>query len=98
MTSTNPISICDMGSSIPFTNMHRVLIKTHHMTSRKKILALTTAAKSLDVSVVIRTGGPPGIMICEGGEGETMEWLGVVKVCILLSFSRVACRKLIKIL
>jgi hypothetical protein len=57
---------------------HRILIKTHHMTSRKKILVITKAAKRLSTSVLLKTGGPPGIMLAEGqGAGE---WLEVVRV------------------
>jgi len=60
--------------------IYRVLIKTHHMTSRKKILALTKAAKRLDCSVLIRTGGPPGVMLAEGS--GALEWLDVVRVIL----------------
>lgn len=59
-------------------SLYRILIKTHHMTSRKKILIITKAAKRLSCSVVLKTGGPPGIMVAEG-EGA-MEWMEVVRV------------------
>ncbi|KAH8807848.1 hypothetical protein F5884DRAFT_674790 [Xylogone sp. PMI_703] len=58
-------------------SIYCVLIKTHHMTSRKKILTITKAAKRHSCSVILKTGGPPGIMIAEG-EGA-MEWMEVVK-------------------
>ena len=58
--------------------IYRVLIKTHHMTSRKKILAITKAAKRLSCSVLLKTGGPPGIMLAEG-EGA-LEWMEIVRV------------------
>lgn len=45
--------------------LHRALLKTHHMTSRKKIQAIAKAAKSLSCAVVIKTGHPPGVMIAE---------------------------------
>ncbi|MCJ1268688.1 hypothetical protein MMC22_008576 [Lobaria immixta] len=45
--------------------LHRALLKTHHMTSRKKIQAISKAAKSLSCAVVIKTGHPPGVMIAE---------------------------------
>lgn len=48
------------------------------MTSRKKILAITKAAKRLSCSVLLKTGGPPGIMLAEG-EGAA-EWMEVVRV------------------
>jgi hypothetical protein len=60
--------------------IHRILIKTHHMTSRKKILAITKAAKRLSCSVLLKTGGPPGVMIAEGESGPALEWLEVVRV------------------
>jgi len=59
--------------------VHRILIKTHHITSRKKILTITKAAKRLSCSVLIKTGGPPGIMIAEGE--SALDWVEVVRVC-----------------
>jgi hypothetical protein len=59
-------------------SLHRILIKTHRMTSRKKILAITKAAKRLSCSVVLKTGGPPGIMMAEGN--GALEWMEVVRV------------------
>ena len=58
--------------------LHRILIKTHHMTSRKKILALTKAAKRFSCSVLLKTGGPPGVMLAEGEEAG--DWMEVVRV------------------
>ncbi|KAG4421984.1 hypothetical protein IFR04_004843 [Cadophora malorum] len=55
----------------------RILIKTHHMTSRKKILTITKAAKRLSCSVLLKTGGPPGVMIAEGELAG--DWLEVVR-------------------
>ncbi len=63
-------------------SIYRVLIKTHHMTSRKKILVITKAAKQLSCSVVLKTGAPPGIMLAEGEGAE--EWLKVVRVSYLI--------------
>ncbi|KAH8792788.1 hypothetical protein F5882DRAFT_399508 [Hyaloscypha sp. PMI_1271] len=58
--------------------IHRILIKTHHMTSRKKILNLTRAASNLQCSVLLKTGShPPGMMFAEGGGAE--DWMKVVK-------------------
>lgn len=66
--------------------LHRALIKTHHMTSRKKIQSLTKAAKTLHCAVVIKTGRPPGVMIVEAtndSESEAQKaveaWVGVVR-------------------
>lgn len=65
----------------------RALIKTHHMTSRKKIMAITKAAKRYDCAVFIKTGHPPGVMIGEcdgaGGEERLKGWVWSVKVGII---------------
>ncbi|MCJ1467556.1 hypothetical protein MMC07_006181 [Pseudocyphellaria aurata] len=45
--------------------LHRALLKTHHMTSRKKIHAIAKAAKAFSCAVVLKTGRPPGVMIAE---------------------------------
>lgn len=52
-------------SNPPKTMLHRALLKTHHMTSRKKIHAIAKAAKTLSCAVVLKTGRPPGVMIAE---------------------------------
>lgn len=60
--------------------IYRALIKTHHMTSRKKIQRLCKATKAQQCSVVIKTGRPPGVMIAEGEEQRNVqEWIEVVK-------------------
>lgn len=49
------------------------------MTSRKKIRAVTEAAKALSCAVVLKTGGPPGVMIAEcecGNENEEVDEKG----------------------
>jgi hypothetical protein len=59
--------------------IHRILVKTHHMTSRKKIFTLTQAAQNLQCSVLLKTGPhPPGIMLAEGEQAG--DWLKTVKV------------------
>ncbi|CAG8977964.1 hypothetical protein HYALB_00001845 [Hymenoscyphus albidus] len=57
------------------TKLTRLLIKTHHMTSRKKISALTKAAGKYNVSVLLKVGSPPGIMFQVKGDGESGFWL-----------------------
>jgi len=66
----------------------RALIKTHHMTSRKKIMTITKAAKRLECAVVLKTGPPPGVMLVEGMEEAVEGWVSVVKVCLLLFLYR----------
>lgn len=58
----------------------RALIKTHHMTSRKKIQAITKSAKHHSCSVLIKTGKPPGVMIAQGTEDAVKQWVESVKV------------------
>ena len=65
----------------------RALIKTHHMTSRKKIIAISKAAKQYNCAVYLKTGiHTPGVMIgeCDGEDGEESlkEWIRSVKVGI----------------
>jgi len=60
----------------------RILIKTHHMTSRKKILTITKAAKRLSCSVILKVGGPPGVMLAEGK--GALEWMEIVRVSLNL--------------
>ncbi|CAO1606464.1 hypothetical protein XANCAGTX0491_009962 [Xanthoria calcicola] len=57
----------------------RALIKTHHMTSRKKIQAITKSAKHHSCSVLIKTGKPPGVMIAQGTEDAVKQWVESVK-------------------
>lgn len=61
-------------------SIHHALIKTHHMTSRKKIAALADSANRLSIEVMIRTGGYPGIMYVAGPEGDVRSWIEVVRV------------------
>ncbi|TVY51819.1 hypothetical protein LCER1_G005721 [Lachnellula cervina] len=60
--------------------LQRILIKTHHMTSRKKVAIITRATKRLDCSVLLKVGANPGIMLCEGQENHASEWETVVRV------------------
>ncbi|ERF70463.1 hypothetical protein EPUS_04741 [Endocarpon pusillum Z07020] len=58
--------------------MHHALIRTHHITSRKKIAALKAAAKKHGCFALLRSGGTPGIMYVQGEEEGVREWVGVV--------------------
>ncbi|KAL9127188.1 MAG: hypothetical protein Q9217_003896 [Psora testacea] len=68
---------------VPHQMLYRALIRTHHMTSRKKISAISKAAKNYDCAVYLKTGPhPPGIMIAESennGQEGLEGWLGTVK-------------------
>ncbi len=46
--------------------LYRALIKTHHMTSRKKLAAIRQLAKQYKCVVYLKTGlRPPGVLVAE---------------------------------
>lgn len=56
------------------------LIRTHHITSRKKVAALKRAADTHDCFVLLRSGGCPGIMYVEAQDKSRVEaWVGEVR-------------------
>ncbi|KAK0626412.1 hypothetical protein B0T14DRAFT_421065 [Immersiella caudata] len=55
------------------------LIRTHHITSRRKVAHLRKAADKYEVWALLRSGGCPGIMYCKGSEEGVREWVGVVQ-------------------
>ncbi|KAL4943966.1 hypothetical protein BDV06DRAFT_123049 [Aspergillus oleicola] len=60
--------------------MYNALIRTHHITSRKKVSALKRAADGLNCFALLRSGGCPGIMYVEANEKEAVEsWVGMVR-------------------
>ncbi len=66
-----------------FPIMHHALIRTHHITSRKKVATLKAAAKKLGCSALLRSGGTPGIMYVRAEEEEAVrDWVGVVHVSL----------------
>ncbi|KAL4993325.1 hypothetical protein BDV10DRAFT_27723 [Aspergillus recurvatus] len=74
---------------------YNALIRTHHITSRKKVTALKRAADSLNVSALLRSGGCPGIMYVEAKDKDAVEsWVSVVRNLRYKDFqlvSRPAC-------
>ncbi|RYP15850.1 hypothetical protein DL765_005464 [Monosporascus sp. GIB2] len=62
-------------------NLFITLIRTHHITSRKKLQRVKRAARQLAVPfVLVRSGGSPGIMYAEGpDESGVTDWVNVVK-------------------
>jgi hypothetical protein len=60
--------------------LHNALIRTHHITSRKKVAKLKQAATFHDVFVLLRSGGPPGVMYVEGKEHGVNQWVSDVQV------------------
>ena len=66
--------------------LFRALLRTHHMTSRKKVAAVSKAAKKFDCAVYLKTG-VPGVMIAECGEDGKeglAGWVAFVKVCTII--------------
>ncbi|KAL2809857.1 hypothetical protein BJX63DRAFT_434816 [Aspergillus granulosus] len=60
--------------------LYNALIRTHHITSRKKVSALKQAAHSHNCFALLRSGGCPGIMYVEAKEKEAVEsWVNVVR-------------------
>ncbi|KAL5041254.1 hypothetical protein BDW71DRAFT_13528 [Aspergillus fruticulosus] len=74
---------------------YNALIRTHHITSRKKVSALKRAADSLKVFALLRSGGSPGIMYVEAKDKNAVEsWVSVVRNLRYKNFqlvSRPAC-------
>lgn len=60
--------------------LHNALIRTHHITSRKKVAKLKQAATFHNVFVLLRYGGAPGVMYVEGQEEGVNRWVSDVKV------------------
>ncbi|KAI0381671.1 hypothetical protein F5Y04DRAFT_65563 [Hypomontagnella monticulosa] len=56
------------------------LIRTHHITSRKKLARVKKAATLHNVHVLIRSGGSPGIMYAEGADEVAISnWVAYVQ-------------------
>ncbi|KXX76534.1 hypothetical protein MMYC01_205993 [Madurella mycetomatis] len=55
------------------------LIRTHHITSRKKVAHLRRAANKYQCYALLRSGGCPGIMYCKGSEHAVREWVATVQ-------------------
>jgi hypothetical protein len=73
----------DEEDEIMSMTLFHALIRTHHITSRKKVAHLRKAASKYDCYALLRSGGCPGIMYCKGSEEGVKEWVGTVQVsCI----------------
>jgi hypothetical protein len=57
------------------------LIRTHHITSRKKVQKLRKSAHLLDLEhVLLRSGGSPGIMYAQGTDASAVDgWVTAVQ-------------------
>ncbi|KAI0432285.1 hypothetical protein F5Y09DRAFT_152273 [Xylaria sp. FL1042] len=62
------------------TSLFTALIRTHHITSRKKLQRVKKASAQHALSfVLIRSGGAPGIMYAEGAEADVAAWVSFVR-------------------
>jgi hypothetical protein len=58
---------------------YHAFIRTHHITSRKKVALLKAAARKHDVSALLRSGGVPGLMYVHGRSLDSIQcWVDVV--------------------
>lgn len=55
------------------------LIRTHHITSRRKVSKLKDAAAKNEVYVLLKSGSPPGIMYVEGSKDGVEKWVSTVQ-------------------
>jgi hypothetical protein len=60
------------------STIYNALIRTHHITSRKKVAKLRAAASNHNVYALLRYGGCPGIMYCQGSEEGVKAWVSSV--------------------
>ncbi|OGM41356.1 hypothetical protein ABOM_009916 [Aspergillus bombycis] len=71
--------------------LYNALIRTHHITSRKKVAALKQAASAHNCFALLRSGGIPGIMYVESHEKDAVEaWVSVVRNLRYKDFQLVA--------
>jgi hypothetical protein len=75
ITSIITLAIDSAGMS----SVWNALIRTHHITSRKKVAKLRAAASNYNVYALLRSGGCPGIMYCEGSENGVKDWVSTVQ-------------------
>jgi hypothetical protein len=60
--------------------LFNALIRTHHITSRKKVAVLKKAADAHNCYVLLRSGGSPGVMYVEGRREEDVgAWVNTVQ-------------------
>ncbi|KAF2968039.1 hypothetical protein GQX73_g5549 [Xylaria multiplex] len=68
------------ATATTYTSLYTALIRTHHITSRKKLQRVKKAASQHALPfVLIRSGGAPGIMYAEGAEADVNAWVSFVR-------------------
>ncbi|KOC10014.1 cellobiose dehydrogenase [Aspergillus flavus AF70] len=86
-----PLTLESGGRKADLTMLYNALIRTHHITSRKKVAALKQAASAHNCFALLRSGGIPGIMYVESKEKEAVEaWVSVVRNLRYKDFQLVA--------
>ncbi len=59
--------------------MYHALIRTHHITSQKKVARLKAAAKTYQCYALLRSGGIPGVMYVVGADqADVQKWVDTV--------------------
>lgn len=79
--------------SRPQLQLFNALIRTHHITSRKKVQRLRKAADDQGLCfVLLRSGGSPGIMYAEASREEPLrDWVEAVQALRYKDY-RCACK------
>ncbi|KZT70915.1 hypothetical protein DAEQUDRAFT_666803 [Daedalea quercina L-15889] len=67
-----------MSRATPPLQLWNALVRTHHITSRKKVGKLRQAADEHEVYALICYGGCPGIMYTEGSPEGVKQWVDSV--------------------
>jgi hypothetical protein len=70
-----------MAASSAGKGVFNALVRTHHITSRKKVGKLKEVASREGIWVLLRSGSSPGIMYVEGPQTGVENWLASVQVC-----------------
>ncbi len=61
------------------STMYAALIRTHHITSRKKVATLKAVAKEVGCAVLLRSGATPGVMYVESRNKDNVKkWVDTV--------------------
>ncbi|KAI1262285.1 hypothetical protein F5Y18DRAFT_430186 [Xylariaceae sp. FL1019] len=66
-------------SSRATAQVFTALIRTHHISSRKKLQRVKKAASQYAVPYVLIRSGAPGIMYAEGNEESVTAWVSFVR-------------------
>lgn len=79
--TTGRTSTLGTAASGAVSAVYNALIRTHHVTSRKKVGKVKKMAVHELRYLLIRSGGSPGLMYAEGSEESLKGWIAGVSVC-----------------